>query len=369
MKIFILARSLTYADAVSNDVLGLAEMFKKKGFEVEIICEKYHRRLRSLKIKKLHSLDSLQVEPSDVIVYHLTSGWPEGLALLKKLKCQKILRYHNITPPHFYEGISNAHTNRCQKGYEDLGSYAKINFAAIIGNSQYTLQGLREKDFDGGRMGVIPPLHQVESLMMISRDERLYKKLNDGSINILSVGRIAPNKGHLALVKAFANYYHHYNPRARLILVGKRNWKLRKYTKMIRRMICEHGIKQAVDWVNNGSTEKLKSCYEAADLWVSFSEHEGFCVPVVEAMAFGVPVLVENKTALSETVGDAGYVLTDEDSEQAGRRMHGILSNEEDRQEMVQKGFMRYENYFTPQKIEKQWLTLIAGLKESSVCF
>jgi len=369
MRFFILARWLTYADAVSNDVLGLAKALRKNGFAVDVVCNEYHRRLRSLGIKKIKDFDYLKVQEKDVVIYHLTSGWPEGLNFLNRIQCRKILRYHNITPAHFYEGISDSHEQRCLQGYKELPLHEQIGFDYIAATSQYTLQSLQEEGFKKGNSIVIAPFHHAEELKTIPRHERLYQQLNDNTINILSVGRISPNKGYLELVEAFAHYYHTHKQRARLILFGKRNWKLRKYTKAIKQAIKRYKLRRCVWWINGGDLPKLKSCYERADLLVSLSKHEGFCIPIVEAMAFRVPILVGNTTVLPETVGNGGYLvhdftLADDAPSIVGSKIHKILSNKGDIADVVQRGALRYENHFTPHAVEKQWINLIERLNK-----
>lgn len=368
MKFFILARWLTYGDAVSNDVLGLAEALRKNGFAVEVVCEEHHLRLRSLGIKKVKDFDYLQVQKRDILIYHLTSGWTEGLNFLNRVQCRKILRYHNITPAHFYEGISDSHEQRCIQGYRELPLYEEVGFDCVVVTSQYTLHSLQQRSLQEGGFResngiMIPPFHHTEMLKAISRDELLYQKLDDNRMNVLSVGRIAPNKGHLELVEAFAHYYHTYNQQTRLILFGKRNWSLRKYARAIKRAIKRHQLKRCVWWINGGDLHKLKTCYERANLLMSLSKHEGFCVPMVEAMAFRVPILASDAAALPETVGDGGYLVRKEDTSSViGSKIFEIISSKSVTDDVVQKGALRYENYFAPHEVERKWIELIERL-------
>ena len=124
----------------------------------------------------------------------------------------------------------------------------------------------------------------------------------DDKVNIVMVGRLAPNKAHPALIEAFASYHHDYNSESRLIIIGKEETRLRKYSPLLRELANRLKIKDAVVFAGEVSDEGLKAYYQIAHAFMLTSEHEGFCVPLVEAMAMGVPV-VATSAALAAVPG------------------------------------------------------------------
>ena len=127
----------------------------------------------------------------------------------------------------------------------------------------------------------------------------------------LFVGRVAPNKCQHDIVAAFAVYRRVFEPDARLTLVGGATSP--SYRHALDRLVHELGVAGNVDVVGSVSSGQLLAHWAVADVFVCLSEHEGFCVPVLEAMELGVPVVAYAATAVPETVGDAGLLLDDKD--------------------------------------------------------
>jgi glycosyltransferase involved in cell wall biosynthesis len=130
-----------------------------------------------------------------------------------------------------------------------------------------------------------------------------------GGADLLFVGKVSPHKAPHDLVKMLAVLRHCYEPEARLHLVGSAMGKT--YEPALRAFIADLGLDDAVFLAGSVSEAELESYYRAADAFVCASEHEGFCVPLAEAMGHGVPIVAYGVTAVPETVGDAGLVLED----------------------------------------------------------
>ena len=154
---------------------------------------------------------------------------------------------------------------------------------------------------------------------------------------------MAANKCQHDIVAAFAVYRQLFDPKARLSIVGGRTLLL--YSRTLERLASELGIVDAVDFTNDLKFPQLLAHYRAADVFVSLSEHEGFCVPLVEAMHFGVPTVAFASTAVPETVGDATLLLPDKDPLTVAVAAHRVLSDDVLRKAMIEAGHRRVEHF------------------------
>src|SRR5262249_31964335 len=144
----------------------------------------------------------------------------------------------------------------------------------------------------------------------------------------LMVGRVAPNKGHLALLDAFAAYQRDYDRMSRLIIVGKEDDRLGIYTRMVRLRVLELGLQDAVFFAGSVSDSALQSYYLTAGAFAILSEHEGFCVPLVEAMAMKLPIVALGSTAIPGTLGKAGLIWEEPVPELFAESFHQIVTDE-----------------------------------------
>jgi glycosyltransferase involved in cell wall biosynthesis len=187
----------------------------------------------------------------------------------------------------------------------------------------------------------------------------------DGYLNVLFVGGMKPNKGHALALRTYAAYRHLYTKRARMIFVGNYDKGLSSYLDYIRRLAYQLGVDSDTVFAHSVSPAQLKTFYYAADVFLCVSEHEGFCVPLIEAMSFRVPILAWGQTAVGETMGKAGIVhdkfepLVFADSLEAYRR------NPQRRLEMADEGRLRYEMEFHPEAIQKKLVSLVREVEIS----
>jgi glycosyltransferase involved in cell wall biosynthesis len=144
-------------------------------------------------------------------------------------------------------------------------------------------------------------------------------------------------------VAAFAAYRRLFDPAARLSIVGGRTLLL--YARALERLAAELEVADAVDFTDNLTFPQLVAHYRAADVFVSLSEHEGFCVPLVEAMHFGVPTVAHACCAVPETVGDATVLLDDKDPLTVAVAVQRVLSDDAVRKAMIEAGHGRVEHF------------------------
>jgi glycosyltransferase involved in cell wall biosynthesis len=357
-RIAILSPSLTTADAVSNDALGMYDVLHRLGRNVKVFCETHD--LKHPGVQDVSRIRAFLKSPDDILIYHFARGWNSGLALMRDLKCQKVIKYHNVTPSRFYTGFSRSDEHLCEAGRQQLSDVVKLDCELYLSASAFNMSELMALGARASRCFVVPPFHHIDRLAGISADDSVLRKYSDGKANILTVGRVVPNKGHMALLEAFASYHFNCNSNSRLIIVGKGGEGLTPYSRLVHRAVEALGLNAFVVFGGAASDEELKAFYEVADAFVTTSEHEGFCVPLVEAMAMNVPIAAYASSAIPETVGRAGIVWDERRPELLAESMNSIVNDRAMSKGLSAMGWRRYQELFTNDRIRKQFVEVLS---------
>ena len=162
----------------------------------------------------------------------------------------------------------------------------------------------------------------------------LKKSLQDGKVNILHVGRLVPQKKIEDLVKVFYLFQKRLLPESRLILVGADSG-VRNYSRAVKRMVEELELTEKVLFAGFASFRELITYYAASHLYLCLSEHEGFCVPLVESMFFGLPVIAYLTGGIPETLGGAGLGIADKNFEAIAELMALVLEDQDLRENII----------------------------------
>jgi glycosyltransferase involved in cell wall biosynthesis len=354
MRIAILTPSITSRDAVGNDVLGMYGVLKEVG-EVRIYAEGW--TLTEPQIFPPSKIRSFLKKPDDILIYHYARGWDPALPLLNSLRCRKIIKYHNITPPEFFARYSADLANLCREGRQQLKPIATSDCDLFLSDSGFNMRELLAEGTLETKSLAIPPFHHIDHLRSIEADAAVLDQFQNGQVNVCTVGRVAPNKCHPELIAAFAAYHHEYNPRSRLVIVGKQETRLAKYSALLRALIKRLNLEHAVTFTGEVSDNALKAFYSVADLFITTSEHEGFCVPLVEAMAMKVPIVAYSSSAIPETVGRAGIVWDQRNPFLMAESINSIVSDPSLSAGLASMGWRRYQELFTNDRIRKEFLS------------
>ncbi|MCA1557891.1 MAG: glycosyltransferase family 4 protein, partial [Acidobacteria bacterium] len=170
------------------------------------------------------------------------------------------------------------------------------------------------------------------------------------------------NKGHAALIEAFALYHHQYNQESRLFIVGKEDRRLSSYSAHLRERVRRLSLQDAVVFTGEVTDQELKAYYLLSNLFMIASEHEGFCVPLVEAMAMKLPVVAYGSSAIPQTAGGAGLVWQERDPRLLAESANFLIKDEALLAAMGLMGLRRYEQHFTNEKIEAEFLKALSRL-------
>ena len=195
----------------------------------------------------------LRGDPCNLLIYHHSTGFEAGVALLARLACKRIVRYHNVTPAHFLEEINPSLAVPCRQGREQLQVLARAGCSLYLSDSLYNERELVAQGADTAHCKVVPPFHHIDRLAGLKADADVLNACRDGRTNILFVGRVAPHKGHQALLKAFAVYHHLHDGNSRLLLVGKEDPRLEDFSEQLREQARRLGIHAAVTFTGEVS--------------------------------------------------------------------------------------------------------------------
>ena len=236
-----------------------------------------------------------------------------------------VLVYHNITPPEYFIGVHKDLVKLCFRGRRELTAYIERSDLAL-GDSEYNRQELEGLGFHAtGVLPVVPDFSHLSGApnMMMARD------FDDEWTNVMFVGRVIPNKKFEDVIRAFHAYRTRHNPRSRLLLVGSYSG-FERYLAMLQSLIARLGTPD-VHFLGHVSNEELSALYDVADLFLCASEHEGFCVPLIEAFYKQVPVMAYAATAVPATMDGGGILYDTKDPLEIARLMEAVLDDPADR--------------------------------------
>ena len=268
----------------------------------------------------------------DLTIFHfaLVSPMTQEFARLPR---GRVLQYHNVTPAHFFAGYDAAIFRLAMLGREDLKSLVGHTDLAF-GDSEYNRQELDALGFTNTR--VFPIAVNTDRITKAPRRQALENVLRDeGWLNFLFVGRIVPNKKIEDHIKLAEHYKRYVNEQYRFIFVGKTD-ATPKYFAAIQALLERYRM-PAGRFIFTGPVpdEDLATYYRMASVYISLSEHEGFCVPLLEAMAADVPVLAYSTTAVPDTLGGAGVQFTPKDLEYAAELLGELAFNDRLRTQVI----------------------------------
>ena len=296
--------TLGYGDAIGNEVLGIQRVLHRAGYESEIFVHTAESRVEDLTLHYSELRDASH--PDNILIHHFSIG-SRASRLAYALPDRMVLIYHNITPPEYFVDVNKELVRLCFRGRRELALYSSRCDLAL-GDSEYNRQELDALGFSPtGVLEVVPGFDHLKG----PASYLTAGAFADDWVNVLFVGRVIPNKRFEDLIRAFHAYKTFFNPRSRLLLVGS-HAGFDRYVTMLHGFIGRLGVRD-VHLVGHVSDEELTAYYEVADIFVCASEHEGFCVPLVESFHMGVPVLAYAATAVPSTMDGAGILYTNKD--------------------------------------------------------
>ena len=348
MKVYHLGHGIIPGDAVTTQTLEIDRRLRAWGFETEIFAQHVAPELQHLARPDAEFFPCLD-RTEDLLVYHYSIYTP-NVKLFRAFQGQKILIYHNITPAHFFRRWDRHQEWMCDIGRRSLAGLRSSTLA--LGDSDYNRQELVAAGFAPEQTDVLPIFLQINDFDRVRTNERLLKRLRaDNTVRFLSVGRIVPHKAVEDVIRIFYVYHRYVNPRSRLFLVGSRY--LPAYDRQIDALVDNLGLSGAVTLTGQVSLSDLKTYYQAAHLYLTASHHEGFCVPLIESMYFGLPIIARNAAAIPETLGDAGVLFARLGYVEVAEMAHLLVSDTGLRAQVISRQRQRLR-VFAPERVEER---------------
>lgn len=340
-RVIQIVSSLNFGDAVGNDVIAIQRALKEENIVTGIFTNNIHPKIPEGTAYLAELLPELTEK--DIVIYHFASEDPL-VDKIKKLPAKVVLRYHNITPPEFFAPYNKEATKNTSRGLAQVKELKDfVDYGMVV--SEFNKQDLL-------RMGYTCPMDVVPILIPFDDykqkpDSSVIDKYTDGWTNIVFVGRVAPNKKFEDVISAYAEYKKVYNEKSRLLLVGNYD-ENDAYYQMLAKKIQKENI-QDVHFSGHISFAAILAYYCIGDVFVCMSEHEGFCVPLVEAMYFETPIVAYNCAAIPDTLQNAGILVDKKDYTEIAKQMNNIITNNELSKSLIKNGQARlltlsYEN-------------------------
>lgn len=337
-------------------MLQLRKLLREAGYESEIFFEFLDPRLDGE--ARHYSECRPTPDPDRLILYHASThtdmtDWLIGAAAAG----QKVLvDYHNITPSEYFSAWEPRAARSMELARRQLAQLGP-HVSGAVADSGYNAEELVEFGISGA---VACPILMDLDEYHAPPDPAVSARLSAGGHPLwLFVGRVAPNKCQHDVVAAFAAYRRLYAPQSRLAVVGGATSG--RYQRALERLVDDLGVADAVDFAGSAPFPELLAYFARADVFVCLSEHEGFCVPVIEAMELGVPVVAYSAAAVTETVADAGVLLADKDPVAVAAAVDKLLSDEAKRAAMVEAGRARAAS-FSFAVTSERWLAELRRL-------
>jgi len=340
-------------DAIGDSARAVRGMLRSLGHDSDIFALTIDDDMRD----EARPFADPAAAAGDVTIFHfaLPSPMTEAFA---SLGGRKVLQYHNITPASFFAPYDAGLFRLAALGRRELATLAgRVDLA--LGDSDFNRQELEALGFE--RTGVLPIAVNTARITDAPPRPALERILGDGLINILFVGRIVPNKRIEDHIRLAETYKRNVDAYYRFIFVGRYDG-LPRYYAQIRALLDQYEMLADRFWFTGPvPDEDLAAFYRWADAYVSLSEHEGFCVPLVEAMAADVPIVAYAAGAVPETLGGAGLLFSPKDMEVAAELLGSVVYDRGVR-EGVLEGQRRRLQDFSPARIESRLREVLAGM-------
>ncbi len=355
MRIDQLIPAYHRGDAIGDTASHMKSFFLEQGFESRIYCLSRDEELET----ESSLFESFpKPSPEDITILHFALPSPLTQAFCD-LPSHRVMIYHNITPHEFFSEYSPELAGISKKGREELESLIS-HVSLVLADSEYNRQETLALGYQ--KAEVLPLFIDFEKYLK-TPNPFLYDFFCDDRTNILFVGRIAPNKKIEDLIKVAFYFKKYISPLVRLIIVGKTS-TIPKYYENVVRLADEFYLKpEEICFTGHIPDEDMFALYQASDVFLSMSEHEGFGLPFIEAMMFDLPIVAYDCTAVPSTLEEAGVLFKDKNVPGVSELIK-TLTSDESLKERIIAGQQKRLNKFKSFKREQFLLRIIKEFTE-----
>jgi glycosyltransferase involved in cell wall biosynthesis len=328
----------TNHDAISNEARVLRDIFKKWGHASEIYCQHQSTLAQLRKDAREVTLAPDEIKKDDLVLLHLSMG-SEANQVFRRLDCRRALLYHNVTPPKYFSAISRSTAVNLERGVREVAELAG-SAECNIADSHFNASELEALGYTD--VHVLPLVLDLDNLTS-NPSRRIMRVYDDDKTTVIFVGRCAPNKKIEDVLTAFAYFQKYVEPHSRLIHVGSFAGTERYYY-VLETMAREMGLND-VHFFGSIPQDELNAVFKCADLFLCMSEHEGFCIPLIESLIHDVPVLAYAAAAVPETLDGAGVLCHEKNWEMIAEMMGRMIKDLTFREALIKRQRERIEQF------------------------
>ena len=299
-----LSISAARGDAIGNEMRQVRAALRDAGHESEIFVELLDSSMGA-EVRSYREYRDI-ASPDNVILLHYSMASSVS-SMASELEDRLVLIYHNITPPEWFAPYSLGIARSCAAGRLHLAKL-RARTSLALGVSEYNRRELEDIGFE--RTGVVPLLLDLAALDGPA-SSRVIDRYDDDRPTWLAVGRVVPNKCIEDVIRSFAYFQRYVDDQARLLIVGEHR-QIVPYYHDLQRFVQEIDVSD-VHFVGHVSDAELNAYYQVADVLVCLSEHEGFCVPLFEAIRSGVPTIAFATAGIPYSTGGGVLMVEDKD--------------------------------------------------------
>ena len=340
---------IAYGDAVGNDCFELQRMFWASDVRSDLFAWEAKPEVRAL-VRDWHDLEKL---PHDALLLIHHSMGNDVISEVAKLPQRKAIVYHNITPAEYFTGLNDHAKRYSALGREQLKELAKVAEFGFA-DSEFNRKELEAAGV--AKTAVVPILYDWEAFD-VTPDPAVTRRLADERTSVLVVGQILPQKAVHDVIAGFARY-RRADPGAHLYLVGSTAMSA-SYLDRLTEQVRDADLAEHVTFTGSVSTEQLVAYYRGASVLLTLSDHEGFCVPLIEAMRSDLPIVAHDAGAIPETLGDAGILLMDKSPDRVAEALERAVSDVDTREDLKERGRKRLED-FSRAKVRERLVDALA---------
>ncbi len=338
MRVIQMIDTLNFGDGVGNVVMQLKGILDDLRIENQIYSKWWDERVADYR----EDIDKYRPMKSDLIIYNF-AGKSMILEQVAGYPCRRLIYYHNVTPPEFFRACDPEAYKNCKEGLEQLKENLQ-RFDGFWAASPFNAMDLISYGADITETDVLPPYFDFEELENAPYDRKLLHQLQNGEPYILFVGRVAPNKRFEDILRVFENYYRYHSQNIKLYLVGDSAQK-NDYTDALYAQVDQMTAKNQVVFTGKVTAKELYSYYRGASVFLCMSEHEGFCMPLLEAQHFGIPTIGYASCAVPDTMGGSGVLLYKRDYALIACLLDSVLHDERLRNSIIEKQGRNLKKY------------------------
>jgi glycosyltransferase involved in cell wall biosynthesis len=332
-EIHQLVHTLSYGDAISGEVIALRRVLRGLGFTSEIYAINTHPHYKGETRDQAAFLETHGTSFTGEIILHYSLGSPLNAVYQSLTQAKRTLIYHNLTPPEWFASVNTRIVHDIEAGVKELPTLCAQS-TRVLADSSFNASEIKALGF------------AAEVLRLPIDPERWAGSSNPGiaamlkaapGIHVLHVGRLAPNKCIEDLIRSFYFLHHHIEKKSKLWLVGI-DIDTEIYSFALKRLMYELHLEEAINFVGCLADSEVRALYENASVYCCMSEHEGFCLPLVEAMHFGLPIIAYASSAVPETVGNGGILVHEKRPAEIAELLYRVATDTALRAQLIAAG-------------------------------